>query len=352
MELKAGCLLIERRQAERIRTVKCYRAQLHLHGHSTSGRITEICDTPYDQRRLIRPESSLQKSRTQVNLHRPRGNRVGLIIETADAEALEHVWNVTNAVRAVHGIDIVDCVVTERPIGTRCVRNESGAYVGRIDAPGVLLDAARTLIARGANAIAVTTNVQDLTSQHYSEHFSGSHANPVGGAEAIVSHLIVRTLAVPAAHAPMINFKDLALPNAVVDARSAGELVSISGLAGVLIGLSAAPQISTEQHGVRLTDEVSFDDVVAVIAPAGALGGVPVLEALRQHVPVIAVRGNTSILNVTANALGLQGVTEVANYAEAAGLVLALRCGISPETITRPLRSLGQAAHDPSTSRA
>lgn len=170
-------------------------------------------------------------ARGAINLHRSRSNRIGLIIESAAPTAVEHVWNVTNTVRAVHGIDVVDCVVTEQPIGTRCVRNESGAYAGQIDAPEVLLDAARALIDRGANAIAVTTNVQDLTSQDYSAHFSGRNANPVGGAEAVLSHLIVRSLGVPAAHAPMMNFKDLRLDHPVVDARSAGEMVSTSGLA-------------------------------------------------------------------------------------------------------------------------
>ncbi|MWA08353.1 DUF3326 domain-containing protein [Streptomyces sp. BA2] len=299
--------------------------------------------------RILYTEGSCIDSfaRGQINLHRSRGNRVGLIIESSATAAVEHVWNVTNAVRAVHGIDVVDYVVTERPIGTRCVRNESGAYVGCIDSPDVLLEAAQSLIDRGSNAIAVTTNVQDLTSQNYSAHFSGSHANPVGGAEAVLSHLIVRVLGVPAAHAPMMNFKDLMLDHSVVDARSAGELVSVSGLACVLIALGSAPQISPEARGARLTDEVSIDDVIAVVAPADALGGVPVLEALRRRVPVLAVRENTTILDVTADALDLPGVSEVANYTEAAGLVLALRGGISPETLTRPLRTLGLSASEP-----
>ncbi|MFJ9854842.1 DUF3326 domain-containing protein [Streptomyces sp. NPDC101150] len=285
-------------------------------------------------------------ARGAISLHRSRGNRIGLIIEGAAPEAVEHVWNVTNAVRAVHGVDIVDCVVTERPIGTRCVRNESGAYAGRIDAPEVLLDAARGLIDRGANALAVTTNVQGLTSRDYAAHFTGRHANPVGGAEAVLSHLLVRTLGVPAAHAPMMNFKNLKLDHSVVDARSAGEIVSVSGLACILIGLANAPQISPVSRGSRLAEEVGFGDVVAVVSPADALGGVPVLEALRQRIPVIAVQGNSTLLDVTAAALGLPGVVEVANYAEAAGMILALRCGISPESITRPLRALGLAGRE------
>ena len=281
-------------------------------------------------------------SRGEINLHRAVGNRVGLIIEGASDTAVEHVLNVTNAVRAVHGVDVVDYVVTDRPIGSHCVRNESGAYVGTVDNVDVLLEAAERLIARGANSIAITTNVQDLDPDEYSAHFSGKEANPVGGVEAIISHLIVRHFGLPAAHAPMINFKDLALDHKVVDARSAGEIVSTSGLACVLVGLSRAPQLSADVPGTRLAEELSFTDVVAVVAPAGALGGPPVLEALRRRIPVIAVRGNETMFAVTAEALDLPGIIEVANYAEAAGTILALRSGIALDTVSRPLQSLGR----------
>src|SRR5262245_489384 len=41
-------------------------------------------------------------------LYRPRSNRVGVIVERADASSIDVVCNVTNAVRAVHGVDVVD----------------------------------------------------------------------------------------------------------------------------------------------------------------------------------------------------------------------------------------------------
>jgi hypothetical protein len=282
-------------------------------------------------------------SRGEINLHRSVGNRVGLIIESAEDSSVEHILNVTNAVRAIHGVDVIDYVVTDQRIGSHCVRNESGAYVGTVDRTDVLLEAAQRLIDRGANAIAITTNVQDLDAEEYAAHFSGKEANPVGGVEAIISHLIVRHFGVPAAHAPMINFKNMALDHPVVDARSAGEIVSTSGLACVLVGLSRAPQLHDgESLGARLAEELSFADVVAVVAPASSLGGPPVLEALSRRIPVIAVRGNETMFEVSAEALDLPGVIEVANYAEAAGTVLALRSGIALDTVNRPVRALGR----------
>jgi Protein of unknown function (DUF3326) len=278
--------------------------------------------------------------RGAANLHRPRANRVGLIVEQADTSSLEEVFNVVNTARAVFGVDVVDFVVTDGPVGTTCVRNASGAYVGRVEHPDVLLAAAGRLLDAGADAIAVTTQVRGLTKDEYTSHFVGANPNPVGGAEAVISHLIARTYGVPAAHAPMINFKDIGLPSRVVDARGAGEFASISGLACVLIGLRQAPQLTTSPRR-RTVDTIGVNQVVAVVAPATALGGLPVLHAARRRIPVIAVRENDTILDVTADKLGLDGVVEVANYVEAAGVVLALRNGISLDSLRRPLATLG-----------
>jgi Protein of unknown function (DUF3326) len=276
----------------------------------------------------------------KVSLRVPRGNRIGVIIEQAPSAALAEVFNVINAVRAVHGADVVGCEITTEPIGTRCVRYGSGAYVGQIDHPEVLLAAGKRLLGAGATALAVTTNVQDLPEDDYINHFAGAHPNPVGGAEAVVSHLLTRVLQVPAAHAPMLNFKQCHLSGRVVDARSAGEFVSASGLACVLIGLRRAPQLAALPR-CPVSASISVDDVIAVVAPATALGSVPVLSAAERGIPVIAVTDNTSILDVTAAGLALSGVMEVDSYLAAAGALLALRSGISIESVRRPLATLG-----------
>lgn len=279
-------------------------------------------------------------------LYRPRSNRVGVIVDRAEASATDAVFNVVNAVRAVHGVDVVDVVVTAEPVGTRCVRHESGAYGGQVDHPEVLLEAARRLVDAGATALAVTTNVRGLPSAEYARHFAGAHPNPVGGAEAVVSHLLTRTFGVPTAHAPLRNFKDAGVADiAVVDARAAGEFVSVSGLACVLMGLRRAPQLAP-RPGCPTLEPITSDDVVAVVAPATALGSAPVVSAVRRGTPVIAVRETETILDVTADALGLDSVIEVDTYLAAAGLVLALRHGIAVDALRRPLAALGSGVRD------
>jgi hypothetical protein len=274
----------------------------------------------------------------QVDLYLPYKNRVGVVIEQSDEWKLDVVFNVINAVRAVHGVDIVGCEVTEQLVGSRCVRNDSGAFVGTVDRPDVILAACERLIKKGATAIALTTNVQDLPLDGYAQHFAGEYPNPVGGVEAVISYLVANRCHLPVAHAPLLNMKEMNLNHPVVDARGAGEMVSASGLACALVGLRQAPQVRAEV-AVSVRDILSVRNLIAVVAPASCLGGAPVLSAQQQGVPVIAVRENATILDVTASKLGLD-VIQVDNYAEAAGVILALKRGLNLESLARPLRTM------------
>ena len=282
-----------------------------------------------------------QFMRGHVDLHVPYANRIGLIIERSEEWMLDAVFNIVNTVRAVHGIDIVDCVITDEPIGGRCVINPSGAVAGTIDNPQTIYDACEKLIARGANAIGITSNIKDLPLSDYARHFDGRFPNPVGGVEAIISYLISHRYQLPTAHAPLINIKDLELKNRVVDARGAGEFVSTSGLACVLIGLRRAPQVALENAG-PIAAAITLNNLLAVVTPASCLGGIPQLYAQARGIPVIAVRDNETILDVTQAKFGFGNVIEVHNYAEATGVVVALKQGISLESIYRPLQTIRQ----------
>jgi hypothetical protein len=275
----------------------------------------------------------------RVNLYKTHFNKVGLIIEKTTDDNLEVVFNIINTVRAVHGIHLENYVITEETLGGRCEQGKSGAYVGRIENPGVLFKACEELLARGVDAVAVTSNIKDLPPDNYVKHFEGKHPNPVGGAEAVISHLICKKYKIPAAHAPMINLKELNLKSNIVDARGAGEFSSVSGLACILIGLGKAPQVSMT-GGAGIKDAANLNNLLAVVAPAGALGGIPMLYAAKHNIPVIAVKENKTILEVTGENLGLNNVIEVHNYAEAAGILQALRKGISIAGIYRPLETL------------
>jgi hypothetical protein len=268
----------------------------------------------------------------------PYGNRVGVVLERSGIAETRHAIAVVDAAHSVHGVDIVDVAVTKRSVGTRSVRMASGAYSGTVDDPDELLSACETLVAQGATALALATLVRDVDSAKYRAHLLGRHPNPLGGAEAVLSHLVTRTTGIPAAHAPLVNVREPA-PAGGVDARSAGEAISISGLLSVLVGLRRAPQFRHPFRG-GIRQSLGRESVAALVAPASALGGPAVIGAYGAGIPIVAVAEPT-ILSVSADALGLDGVVGVRNYVEAAGAVVALQLGISRESLVRPLRSRG-----------
>ncbi len=280
-----------------------------------------------------------------INLYQPFANKVGLIVEKADKQELEVIFNIVNTVRAVYGVDLETVVITEEPVGGTCFIHKSGSYAGKLENTRVLFAACEQLLAKGVNAIAITTNIKDLPVENYARHFEGLHPNPVGGAEAIISHLIGAKYHVPAAHAPLSNLKEMGLKTNVVDARGAGEFASASGLACILIGLARAPQV-TPKPDCRVQDVLNIHNLTAIVAPASALGGIPMLYAHKYKIPVIAVKDNHTILDVTREKINLPHILEVANYAEAAGILQTLRNGISLRSIYRPLDTLRFPGHE------
>ena len=274
----------------------------------------------------------------KFNLYPTYSNKIGLIIEKTSKENIEVILNIVNVARAVYGIDIETIEVTKDYIGGKCIQNSSGAYVGSVKNIDVLFEACSILIKKGVNAIAVASNIEGLPKENYQKHFQGNHPNPVGGTEAIISHLICRKFMIPAAHAPMINIKGFDFNSNVVDARGAAEFASTSGLACILLGLNKAPQV--RQGSTLVKNPINFKNVTAIICPSSALGNIPVLSAQKHNIPIIAVKENKTILDVNKNNLELKHTYEVNNYAEAAGLLIALTKGIHIPSLYRPLNTL------------
>ena len=108
----------------------------------------------------------------------------------------------------------------------------------------------------------------------------------------------------------------------------------------MLVGLSRAPDLVPAGQGMVECNGLRADQLGAVVVPQGALGGEALLAAVARDVPVIAV-ANPSLLAVTPELLGMaDAVLPAASYSEAAGLVLALREGLSPASLQRPLPRL------------
>lgn len=268
-----------------------------------------------------------------------RRQRIGLLLDAGiEAELAQRQIQVADGCRASLGLEIGPVATTDQPLQVSLERGASGASWGRLGQPDALLRAGERLKAAGATAIAVVARFpEDPESEELAAYRQGSGVDALAGAEAVISHLLVRHLQIPCAHAPALAPLPL---DPQLDPRAAGEELGYTFLACVLVGLSRAPDLVAA--GPNMAGDLSVDQLGAVVVPDGALGGEAVLACLERNVPLIAVE-NPSVLSVTADALGLsQNVLHASSYSEAAGLVLALREGLSPASLSRPLPALEQ----------
>ena len=277
--------------------------------------------------------SSLDRFAAGALALRPvRRQRIGLLLDAGiEPELRQRHLQVADGCRASLGLEIGPVVDTDQPLEVCLSLGASGISWGRLGRPDALLRAGARLKAAGATAIAVVARFpDDPGSTALTAYRQGSGVDALAGAEAVISHLLSQELGLPCAHAPALSPLPL---DPQLDPRAAGEELGYTFLACVLVGLSRAPDLVPAAQAAP--GDLAIDQAGAVLAPAGALGGAPVLAAAERGIPVIAVH-NPSLLQVGAEALGLE-VLPAASYAEAAGLVLALREGISPAALRRPL---------------
>ena len=114
--------------------------------------------------------------------------------------------------------------------------------------------------------------------------------------------------------------------------------VSLTFLQCTLKGLHHSPRIVTNTEALREAGVITAADVSCLVIPDKCIG-LPTLAALEQGIPVIAVRENKNLmgndLQVLPWAPGQFHLVE--NYWEAVGVMTAIKSGIAPSTLRRPL---------------
>jgi hypothetical protein len=147
--------------------------------------------------------------------------------------------------------------------------------------------------------------------------------NPVGGVEALATRLIGEALDKPCAHGPvdyaLTGFKE------VVDPRIAVEIITENFIHCLLKGLHKAPRISRESG-------MSYREIDCMVSPYGCFGA-PHQACLDANIAVIVVRENKSCLNHPEHPKFIY----VENYIEAAGMIMAMKSGVHPSSVRRPL---------------
>lgn len=262
----------------------------------------------------------------RVGLQRVRQNRVLVVIDgSANQRYIDAAINAVNAARASYGLDCSDIVVLDPSFTMEvgmCHNGRAGGVIENLDGLyNMLCDRRGTY-----DAIALTSlvKVSQTARNHY---YKEGGVNPWGGVEAMLTHAISHHFQVPCAHAPMMESAEVeALNYGVIDPRDAAEIVSITYLQCALKGLNRAPRLC--EPGV---------DVSCLVTPRMCLG-LPVLAAHERGIPIIAVNDKLQVEAVDCTDYVYAIVVD--NYIEAAGVVAALRAGISVKSLRRPLEKV------------
>lgn len=277
-----------------------------------------------------------------IGLQKVRANRVLTVMDNhPDPELRAQTINTINAARATYGLTAADTVLLEPPIALASNYTCSGRASGTVDRIDHLLEALRDR-AGSYDAVALAT-VIGVSPELEAEYFAsqGEIINPWGGAEAILTHALSGLFDVPTAHAPITESKEAARVDlGTVDPRMAAEAISLTFFQCVLKGLRQSPRIVKYDGRGWPAGAMTAEDLSCLVIPDKSVG-LPTLAALKQGIPVIAVRENQNILDNDLTRLpwapGQFYVVE--NYWEAIGVLSALKAGIDPQTLRRPIEN-------------
>ena len=269
-----------------------------------------------------------------------RSNRVLVVIDKHESPSFVHAAiNSVSAARSSYGLTCTKVVQLDPPVRLVSRYTSSGAAAGRVDQlEGIfrVLDENRG----DYDAVAISS-VIDVPESYHTDYFEseGEMVNPWGGVEAMLTHAISTFYEIPSAHSPMepsqkIGDKD----PGIVEPRLAAEAVSVTYFNSVLKGLMCSPRIVTSPDAMLHTSTINVSKISCLVIPDGCLG-LPTIAAMEQGIPVIAVRENKNVMR--NDLLVLPWATDqlrlVDNYWEAAGVIAAMKAGISPASVRRPL---------------
>ena len=265
-------------------------------------------------------------------------NRLLVIVQThKDRIFTDAAINAVNAARAYFGLIATEVVEVGPDFKMRGEYSHSGSARGTvlgIERVWEILDARLG----DFDAVALSSMIEipyELHSDYYSQQ--GGLTNPWGGVEAMLTHAISLKYGVPAAHSPMFESKEVAdIDVGVVDPRMAAEVISLTFLQSVLRGLQRSPRITNRE--IAGTRGVGAEDISCLVIPDGCMG-LPTLAALYQGIKVIAVEENANLMRNDLSGLPWRDgqFIRVGNYWEAAGVISALKAGLDPYVVRRPI---------------
>jgi hypothetical protein len=274
-----------------------------------------------------------------VGLQKVRSNRVMLVLDKHDDKLIyECAINSASAARAALGMDCPLVVLMDDKVLMHALYSSSGRAVGRIEYLERLCEVLKDNRYK-YDAVALSSLIKVPESFHKDYFQNDDMVNPWGGVEAMLTHAISLIFDIPSAHSPMMTSREIMdLDVGVVDPRKSAEAVSNTYLHCILKGLHRSPRIvnNIKVHGN--TGILTAADISCLVIPDGCVG-LPTLAALEQGISVIAVRENKNRMQNNLEELPFAPgkLFIVENYWEAVGVMNALKAGVVPESVRRPL---------------
>ena len=278
-----------------------------------------------------------------VGLRRVRANRVLVALDASYNERYAaYTVNAVNAARATYGLNCVGIEKIEPPLRLIGGYTATGRASGSVEGFVGLIELLRAR--RGTYDAVAVASVVEVPQHYHFDYFTsgGEMVNPWGGVEALLTHAVSSIMEVPTAHAPMMESDDIAAVDpGVVDARMAAEVISITFFQSVLKGLQRSPRIVTDESEFNHPDVMTAENVSCLVIPEGCLG-LPTLAALHQGIPVIEVRENRNLMRNDLSTLPWKAgqFFSAENYWEATGIIAALKAGIDPHSVRRPIKTM------------
>lgn len=245
--------------------------------------------------------------------------------------------NAASSLRMTIGNDI-DVIGVKNPPEYKCIYNDRGMTVGRITNIERLL----AIVDKYKNeydcfALHTVTETELETSYKYFVK-DEIEVNPWSGLEAMITHTISNLCNVRAAHAPMLADGTFEFHYPIVDTIKSAETLSKTELFCLLNGLTHSPKL-VEKEYMNRDGVITNENISCLIVPDRCIG-LPVLAALEQDIPVIAVEDKQNLMNNSLESLSWKPgkFFKAKNYLEVVGIINCLKNGICPKNFERPIK--------------
>lgn len=258
-----------------------------------------------------------------IALEKVNSNKILVAVNKADYQSI----NAVSAARMSLGID-ARIVELKTPLEL-IAKMENGIATGDVYGWRELV---HQLQAYKFDALAIATPIT-ISEENLRKYFEEGGVNPVGGVEAVASKLIADKLNKPVAHGP-VDYTISGLDK-VVDPRKAVETITENFIHCVLKGLHKAPRIANLTYPHQSHNIIRNVDMDAMISPYGCWGA-PHYACRMRGIPIIIVKENKSVLS-DGYPPG-DDLIFVDNYVEAAGYIMAMKAGVYPPTVRRPVK--------------